>query len=88
MEGQWIIKIPVENFAIQDPSSENPCWVDFGELGIELDSLRELIPARRIDFEASPICRASDAECVKILVGSVFGGMEIDLVLVGMAIHD
>ena len=53
-----------------------------------MDTLRELIAARRKDFEASPICRESDAECVKILVASVFGGMEIDLVLVGMAIHD
>ena len=33
-------------FAIHDPSYENPRWVDFGELGIELDSLRELIAAR------------------------------------------
>ena len=40
------MKIPSENFAIQDPSSENPCWADFGELGIELDSLPELIAAR------------------------------------------
>ena len=33
-------------FATQDPSSENQCWVDFGELGFEFDSLRELIAAR------------------------------------------
>ena len=32
-------------FAVQDPSSENPCWADFGELGVELDSLREFIAA-------------------------------------------
>ena len=32
-------------FATQDPSSENQCWVDFGELGFEFDSLRELIAA-------------------------------------------
>ena len=42
-----MIKTPFEIFfAIQDPSSENPCWVYFGELGVELDARREVIAAR------------------------------------------
>ena len=34
------------------------------------------------------MCKASDAERVKILVDSVFGGMGFDLVLVGRAMDD
>ena len=60
--------------------------MDFGELGIELASLREFIAARQKDFGAHSIFKGSDSERVKILVGSVLGGMESDSVLVGMAI--
>ena len=31
------------------------------------------------------MCKASDAERVKILVGSILGGVESDLILVGRA---
>ena len=57
--------------------------MDFSDLGIELDSLREFIAAIEKDFGASSICKASDAERVKILVGSVLGGMVSDLILIG-----
>ena len=82
------MKIPSENFAIQDPSSENPCWADFGELGIELDSLPELIAARQIDFGANSISKTSYAERVKTYVGSVLGDMGSDLILVGRGMDD
>ena len=72
-------------FAIHDPSSENRCWVDLGELGIELDSLRKFIVAISKDLEANSICKASGAERVRILVGSILGGMEFDLILIGRA---
>ena len=72
-------------FANQDPSSENQCWVDSGELGFEFDSLRELIAAIYKDFGANSIFEASVAERVRILVGSILGGMESELVLAGKA---
>ena len=75
-------------FAIHDPYSENHCWVDFGDLGIELDSLREFIAAIEQDFGANSICKASDAERVKILVGSVLDGMVSDLILIGRTMDD
>ena len=34
------------------------------------------------------MCKASDAEHVRILVGSVLGGMEFDLILVGRTLVD
>ena len=74
--------------AIHDPSSENHCSVDFGELGIELDSLRESIAARKKDFGTNSILKASDAERVRIIVGSILGGMEFDLILVGRTLAD
>ena len=45
--------------------------MDFGELGIVMDSLRELIAAIHKDFGTKSICKASDAERVKIIVGSL-----------------
>ena len=69
-------------FAIYDRSSENHCWVDFGELGIELDSLRGFIAAIQKDFGTKSIRKASDAERVKILVGSILGCVESDLILI------
>ena len=62
--------------------------VDFGELGIELDSLRESIAARKKDFGTNSILKASDAERVRIIVGSILGGMEFDLILVGRTLAD
>jgi len=62
--------------------------VDFGELGIELDSLRESIAARKKDFGTNSILKASDAERVRIIVGSILGGMEFDLILVGRTSAD
>ena len=62
--------------------------VDFGERGIELDSLRESIAARKKDFGTNSILKASDAERVRIIVGSIFGGMEFDLILVGRTLAD
>ena len=59
--------------AIHDRSSENHCSVDCGELGIELDSLREFIAARRKDFGAHSSYKASDAEHVQILCSLSFG---------------
>ena len=56
--------------------------MDFGELGIELDSLRKFIVAISKDLEANSICKASGAERVRILAGSILGGMESDLILV------
>ena len=75
-------------FAVHDRSSENQCWVDFSDLGIELDSLREFIAAIEKDFGANSICKASDAERVKILVGTVLGGMVSDLILIGRTMDD
>ena len=40
------------------------------------------------DFGANSICKASDAERVKILVGSVLGGMGFDLILIGREMDD
>ena len=62
--------------------------MDFGELGIELDSLRESIAARKKDFGTNSILKASDAERVRIIVGSILGGMEFDLILVGRTSAD
>ena len=62
--------------------------MDFGELGIELDSLRESIAARKKDFGTNSILKASDAERVRIIVGSRLGGMEFDLILVGRTLVD
>ena len=62
--------------------------MDFGELGIELDSLRESIAARKKDFGTNSILKASDAERVRIIVGSILGGMEFDLILVGRTLAD
>ena len=58
----------------------------FGELGIELDALREFIAAVHKDFGTKSIRKASDAEFVKILVGSALGGMEFVPILVGRGI--
>ena len=44
-------------------------WIRFGNLSLQYKK----------DFGASSICKASDAERVNILVGSVLGGMESDL---------
>ena len=60
----------------------------FGELGIELDALREFIAAVHKDFGTKSIRKASDVERVKILVGSVLDGMVFDLILVGRAMDD
>ena len=60
----------------------------FGELGIELDALREFIAAVHKDFGTKSIRKASDVERVKILVGSVLAGMVFDLILVGRAMDD
>ena len=60
----------------------------FGELGIELGSLREFVAAVHKDFGTKSIRKASDAERVKILVGSVLAGMVFDLILVGRAMDD
>ena len=60
----------------------------FGELGIELDALREFIAAVHKDFGTKSIRKASDVERVKILVGSVLAGMVVDLILVGRAMDD
>ena len=60
----------------------------FGELGIELDALREFIAAVHKDFGTKSIRKASDVERVKILVGSVLAGMVFDLILVGKAMDD
>ena len=62
--------------------------MDLGELGIELDSLREFFAARYNGFGAHSIFKASDAERVQILVGSVLGGMEFDLILIGREMGD
>ena len=62
--------------------------MDFGELGIELDSLRESIAASKKYFGANSILKASDAERVRIIVGSILGGMEFDLILVGRTLAD
>ena len=62
--------------------------MDFGKLGIELDSLRESIAARKKDFGTNSILKASDAERVRIIVGSILGGMEFDLILVGRTLAD
>ena len=56
--------------------SLGPNWIRFGNLSLQYKK----------DFGASSICKASDAEHVRILVGSVLGGMEFDLILVGRAI--
>ena len=50
-------------------------WIRFGNLSLQYKK----------DFGASSICKASDAERVKILVGSVLGGMESELILVEKA---
>ena len=51
MESDWILvgravdgsSLIGDFFGTHDPYSENHCWVDVGELGIELDSFRECI---------------------------------------------
>ena len=53
-------------------------WIRFGNLSLQYKK----------DFRASPICKASDAEHVKIIVGSVFRCMGSDLNLVGRAMDD
>ena len=53
-------------------------WIRFGDLSLQYKK----------DFGASSICKASDAERVKILVGSVLAGMVVDLILVGRAMDD
>jgi len=73
---------------IHDPSSENPCWVYFRNLGIELDARREVIAASENDCGANSIGNASEAEHVRILVGSVLGDMESGSILVGRAVDD
>ena len=73
---------------IHDPSSENPCWVYFRNLGIELDARREVIAASENDCGANSIGNASEAEHVRILVGSVLGGMVTDLILIGRTMDD
>ena len=62
--------------------------MDFSDIGIELDSLREFIAATEKDLGANSICKRSDAERVKILVGSVLGGMVSDLILIGRTMDD
>ena len=48
-------------------------WIRFGNLSLQYKKI----------LGAHSICKASDAERVKILVGSVLGGMESDLTLSG-----
>ena len=40
------------------------------------------------DFGANSICKASEVQHVRILVGSVLGDMESDSILVGRAVDD
>ena len=58
--------------------SLGPNWIRFGNLSLQYKK----------DFGASSICKASDAERVKILVGTVLGGMVSDLILIGRTMDD
>ena len=58
--------------------SLGPNWARFGNLSLQYKK----------DFGANSICKASDAERVKIFFGSVLGDMESDLILVGRAMDD
>ena len=50
-------------------------WIRFGNLSLQY---------KRV-LGAHSICKASDDEHVKILVGSILGGMEFDVILIGRA---
>ena len=52
-----------------------------------MDWLREFIAALYKCFRANSICKASDAEHAKILVDSVLGDMESDLILIQRAME-
>ena len=43
---------------------------------------------KKKDFGTNSILKASDAERVRIIVGSILGGMEFDLILVGRTLAD
>ena len=58
--------------------SLGPNWTRFGNLSLQYKK----------DFGANSICKASDAERVKILVGTVLGGMVSDLILIGRTMDD
>ena len=51
-------------------------WIRFGNLSLQYKKI----------LGAHSICKASDAEHVRSLVGSIFGIMELDLILVGRAV--
>ena len=79
-------EIPLEIFlqSMIHPLKINVGWI-LASLGSNWIRFGNNIPAEQKDFGAYSICKASDAEHVKILVGSIFGGMEIDLILIGRA---
>ena len=52
-------------------------WIRCGNLSLQYKKI----------LGAHSICKASDAEHVKSLVGSIFGIMELDLILVGRAVE-
>ena len=58
--------------------SLGPNWIRFGNLSLQYKK----------DFGTNPILKASDAERVRIIVGSILGGMEFDLILVGRTSAD
>ena len=53
-----------------------------------MDARREVIAASENDCGANSIGNASEAEHVRILVGSVLGDMESGSILVGRAVDD
>ena len=80
-------EIPLEIFlqSMIHPLKINVGWI-LASLGSNWIRFGNNIPAEQKDFGAYSICKASDAEFVKILVGSALGGMEFVPILVGRGI--